>query len=162
MPPRREGWPSSSGVSSLCSPRLSFGSRLSTVHGILFRRGSAASFAAKPLGNHRINDGAVAGNQRALDELVVPVNGERLLLLIDQRLDKGLQVAGIEARGIDRYRARQIELAKNAHAVVLGDLAWLRELSIAAALSCKIDDDRARLYACDHRLGDELRRRSPR
>jgi hypothetical protein len=45
-----------------------------------------------------MDDGAVAGERGRLDDLVIPVDGDRLGLLVDQDLEEGIEIAGIEAR----------------------------------------------------------------
>src|SRR5262249_60890885 len=79
MPPYREGSPSTCGVSSLPSLSLALGTW--GFHG----RGGIG-LGPEPLGNDRIYDATIARDQRALDELVVPIDGEVFRLLVVQRL----------------------------------------------------------------------------
>src|SRR5215468_2580834 len=43
-------------------------------------------------GKARMNHGAIAGERGGLDDLVVPFDGERLLLLIHQDFEEGVEV----------------------------------------------------------------------
>src|SRR5690606_15649402 len=56
-----------------------------------------------------MHDLATLGDQRALDDLVLPVDLEGLLLLVDHELEEGQEVLRVEARGVDRHLASQIE-----------------------------------------------------
>src|SRR5215470_11523236 len=80
-----------------------------------------------------MDDLAVTGHQRALDELIVPVHLQRLFLLVDHGLEERQQVLGVEARCIDRDFAGEIERPGDRHTLVLNDLIGLGELAIAAA-----------------------------
>src|SRR3954466_5200167 len=80
-----------------------------------------------------VDDGAVAGEAGRLDELVVPLDGELLRRLVDERLDERIEVARVEARRRVGETARDVQVADDLDAVVLGDLAGLRGLAIAAA-----------------------------
>src|SRR4051812_11263405 len=72
-----------------------------------------------------VDDLPVLGDKRAFDDLVVPVDLQGLVLLVDHGLEEGVEVLGVEARGIDRNLACEIERGKDAHAVWRGGgLAW--------------------------------------
>src|SRR5690606_38668371 len=101
-----------------------------------------------------VHDLPVASDERALDDLVVPIHLDRPFLLVDHQLEESIQIAGIKARGVDGHLAGEIERAGNPDAIHLDDLARLRQLAVAAALGREVDDDRARLHALDHRGGD--------
>ena len=98
-----------------------------------------------------MDDGAVAGQAGRLDEFVVPFHGERLRLLVDERLDEGVEVARVEARGGRGEAARHVEVADDLDAVVVDHLAGLGDLDIAAALDREVDDHRARPHRLHHR-----------
>ncbi len=49
-----------------------------------------------------MDDLAILGNQCALDDFVVPIDRQRLVLLVDHRLEERQQVLRIEPRRIDR------------------------------------------------------------
>src|SRR5262249_60106626 len=82
----------------------------------------------------RVYDGAVAGERRGLDDLVVPVDVERLGLLVDEDLEEGEEIARVEARRGGGEPARHVVVADDLHAVDLGDTARLAALPVAAAL----------------------------
>ena len=96
-----------------------------------------------------------------LDDVVVPVDLQRLLLLVDHEIEEGEQVLGVEARGVDRDLSREVELAGDLHAVGLDDPAGLGELAVAAALGGEVDDHGAGLHARHHVARDEAGRRPP-
>src|SRR5947209_77153 len=92
----------------------------------------------------RIDELAVARQRGGLDEFVVPFDGERLRLLVDQRLDEREQVLRVQSRRARRETARHVEISEDTHAVLGHDgLATARGLDIAAALHREIDDDGA-------------------
>ena len=80
--------------------------------------GSSGDDQAAIAAGSRVHDRAVAGQQRRLDELVVPVDRERLVVLVDQGLDEGVEVARVERRGGGGEAARHVEMADDLHAVV--------------------------------------------
>src|SRR6516162_10689224 len=86
----------------------------------------------------RMNDGAVPGQRGSLDQLVLPIDGDLLVRLVDKRLDKGEQVACIEAGGRGRDAAGQIRKADDLDAVDLDGFAALDALNVAAAFNGKI------------------------
>src|SRR4051812_34914670 len=57
----------------------------------------------------RVDDAPVAGQAGRLDEFVVPLHGELLRGLVDERLHEGVEVARIEAGGAGRQTARHVE-----------------------------------------------------
>ena len=119
--------------------------------------------AGQALGWKRgVDDGAVAGQARRLDEFVVPLHGELLRRLVDERLDEGVEVARVEARRRVGEAARHVEVADDLDAVVLRHLAGLGDFAVAAALDREVDDDRARLHGLHHGAGDQLRGRAAR
>src|SRR5215472_19017247 len=63
----------------------------------------------------RMDDGTIAGQCRRLDNLVVPLDGERLRRLVDQDLQKGVEVLGVETRGRGRDPACHVEMADDLH-----------------------------------------------
>src|SRR5947209_6256627 len=81
----------------------------------------------------RMHDGAVAGQRRRLDDLVLPIDRERLAALVDEDLEEGVEILGIEARGGGGEPARHVAMAGDLHAVDVDHLARLRQLAIAAA-----------------------------
>ena len=44
----------------------------------------------------RMHDGAVAGERRRLDDIVVPIDRQRLGLLVDQDFEEGVEILGVE------------------------------------------------------------------
>src|SRR5205823_7409059 len=92
----------------------------------------------------RMHDGAVPGQRRRLDDLVVPIDRERFARLVDEDLEEGVEILGIEARSGGGEPARHVAMADDFHAADLGHLAYFRQLAIAAALDREIDDHRAR------------------
>src|ERR1700674_1831139 len=58
-----------------------------------------------------VDDLPVLGDERAFDDLVVPIDLQGLVLLVDHRVEEGQQVLGVEARGIDRDLAGEVERA---------------------------------------------------
>src|SRR6187551_1915554 len=91
----------------------------------------------------RMHHRAVAGEHGRLDQFVVPVDRERLFFLVDQGVEEGQQILGIERGGGSREPAWHVEIADDAHIADLRYLARPRAFDIAAALDCEIDDHRA-------------------
>ena len=59
-----------------------------------------------------MDDLAALGDERALDQLVVPVDRQRLFFLVEHRaVEEGQEVLGVEARGVDGDAARQMALS---------------------------------------------------
>src|SRR5690242_2920759 len=87
----------------------------------------------------RMHDGAVAGQRRRLDDLVVPIDRQRFRALVDEDLEEGIEILGIEARGGGGEPARHVAVADDLHAAGVDDLARLRQLAIAAALDREVD-----------------------
>ena len=75
-----------------------------------------------------MNDGAVLGQRRGLDQFVVPLHVKRLGRFVDQGLDEGKQVARVEARGRGRNTAGDIGVADDLDAIDVGDFAGLTPL----------------------------------
>ena len=100
------------------------------------------------------------GQHGRLDQFVVAIDREGLARLVDHRLQEGEEIPGIEQRGRRSDAAGDVEVADDLD-VVGGDddLTWHGALDIAAALDCKVDDDRAGLHRGDHRRRHKLRRR---
>src|SRR3954454_21237716 len=71
----------------------------------------------------RVDDGPVTRQAGRLDEFVVPLHGELLGRLVDERLHEGVEVARIEARRAGGQAARHVEVADDLHAAVVRDLA---------------------------------------
>src|SRR5271166_554070 len=92
----------------------------------------------------RMNDGAVAGERGRLDDVVVPVDRERLRLLVDQEFEERVEVLGVKARGGGGQAARHVAVTDDPHAADVGHRVRLDAFHIAAALDRKIDDHRAR------------------
>src|SRR6266568_6379051 len=65
----------------------------------------------------RMHDSALAREHGGLDDLVVPFDGERLFLLVDQGLEKIVEVLGVEARGRGGKTARHVEVAHDLDAI---------------------------------------------
>ena len=104
---------------------------------------------------------AAVGQHRRLDQFVVAVDRQRLGLLVDQRLEEGEEVLGVEQRGRSGDPARHVEMADDLDVVCRGDdLAGDGALDIAAALDGEIDDHRAGLHRRDHGGRHQLRRRT--
>ena len=76
------------------------------------------------------------------DDLVVPVDLERLVLLVEEQLEEGVEVLGVEARRVDRHRRREVDGADDLDAVHLDRLAGHGRFAVAAALGREIDDHR--------------------
>src|SRR4029453_3653245 len=73
----------------------------------------------------RMHDGAVARQHGRLDDLVVPFDGELLLLLVDERLEEIVEVLGVEARRGGGDAARHVEVADDLDAIDVRHLARL-------------------------------------
>src|ERR1019366_154145 len=110
----------------------------------------------------RMNDGAVPGQRRGLDQFVVPLHVKRLGRFVDQGLDEGKQVARVKDRGRGSDTGGDVGIADDLDAADIGDFAGLGALDVAAALDRKIDQHRARLHRLHHFGGDQLRRRTAR
>src|SRR5215467_1356514 len=89
-----------------------------------------------------MNDFAVTGHQRALDELIVPVHVQGFLLLVDHGLEESEKVFGVEPGRIDSNFSGEIERPGDRHALVCHDLVGLGELAIAAPFGGEIDNHR--------------------
>ena len=75
-----------------------FNCGVEVVHAALRRSGAGGGEGL--LGDEGwMNDHAVAGEARRLDELVVPVDRERLRRLVDERLGEGVKIARVERGG---------------------------------------------------------------
>src|SRR6185295_8052695 len=98
----------------------------------------------------RVHYGAVLGERGRLDDLVVPGNGKLLLLLVDQDIEEGDEVLGVEARGRRREAPRDIRVADDRDAIDMRDFARLHALDIAAALDREVDDHRTGLHRLHH------------
>src|SRR5262245_26914905 len=147
------------GARALSSARGEGGEAIpSRQHGTLIISRSFGSLT-RSLPAHRLeawmNDFAVTGHQRALDELILPIHLQGLLLLVDHGLEEGEQVFGVEARCIDGNLSGEIERSGDRHALVRYDLVGLGELAIAAPFGGEVDNHRARLHAFHHRRRDE-------
>ena len=68
-----------------------------------------------------MNDGPVAGERRGFDDLVVPVDVERLGLLVDEDLEEREEIAPIEARLRGGETTRHVVVADDLEAVDVGD-----------------------------------------
>src|SRR4051812_17132016 len=88
----------------------------------------------------RMHDRAVVGQQRALDDLVVPIDRQLFLFLVDQGLDEGQQIPGVKRRSRGRHPSRHVEMADDLDPARLRNLAGLRALDIPTALDREIDD----------------------
>src|SRR5689334_24326488 len=65
----------------------------------------------------RMHDGTLARQHGGLDDLVVPFDGERLFLLVDQGLEEIVEVLGVEARGGRGDTACHVEVADDLDAI---------------------------------------------
>ena len=72
-----------------------------------------------------MDHGAVAGERRRLDDLVVPFDREHLGGLVDQDFEEGIKILGVEARGGRRQPPRHIEMTDDLDAADLDDLVGL-------------------------------------
>src|SRR5262245_64706248 len=79
----------------------------------------------------RMHHGTLAREHGGFDDLVVPFDGERLFLLVDQGLEEIIKVLGVEARGRGGDTARHIEVADDLDAVDVRHLAGLGKLAVA-------------------------------
>src|SRR5919112_5884646 len=84
-----------------------------------------------------VDDSPVARETRRLDEFVVPLHGELLRRLVDERFDEGVEVARVKTRRRIGETARHVQMADDFDAVVLRDLARLGRFTVAAALNRK-------------------------
>src|SRR3569832_332899 len=57
----------------------------------------------------RMHDLAALGDERAFDQIVVPIDRQRLFLLVDHRIQEGQEIARVETGRIARDRAGEIE-----------------------------------------------------
>ena len=80
-----------------------------------------------------MDDGAVLGQRGRFHQLVIPVDRERLVRLVDHRLDEVEQIARIKAGGRLRDAAGDVGVADDLDAIDIDDLASLGALDIAAA-----------------------------
>ncbi len=107
-----------------------------------------------------MDDPAVAGQRGAGDDLIRPVDLQRLRLLVDEQRQERRQIAGIQGRGVDRDPARHIPRPDDLDALVLDHLPRLRQRAIAPLLHRQIDDHRTGLHRFHH-LGRHQHRRLP-
>src|SRR5229473_1093812 len=71
-----------------------------------------------------MDHGAVAGQHRRLDDVVVPIHRQRLGFLVDQNFQKRVQVLGVKARGGGCELAR-VAVPDNLDAASLNKFTWL-------------------------------------
>ena len=71
-----------------------------------------------------MNERAIFGNQRALDDFIFIINLEAAIGL-DHQIQKVGQVLGKQRRGIARKLARQVHRADNGNTLVLNNLIGL-------------------------------------
>ncbi len=102
------------------------------------------------------------GEKRRLHQLFFRVNLQDFAFLIDQRFDKGDQVARIKLRGAGRDAARHVEIADNLDAIHVGNFTGNSAFDIAAALNRQIDQHRTRAHGSDHFLRHQTRGRTAR
>ena len=89
-----------------------------------------------------MDERALACQRGALDDLVVPVDGQRAALLVDHGLDEGVEIARIEAGGVARHLAGEVRLAHDGDTAVLDILARLGQLDPDdAAIALLVDDE---------------------
>jgi len=69
-----------------------------------------------------MDDLAVAREVGGLDQIVVPLDGDLLRRLVDQRLDEGVEVASVERGGAGGDAARNVEITDDLDAIRLCDL----------------------------------------
>ena len=86
-----------------------------------------------------MDDGAVLGQRGGFHQFVVPVDRERLVRLVDHRLDEVEQIARIKAGGRLRDAAGDVGIADDLDAIDIDDLARLGALDIAAAFDGEVD-----------------------
>ena len=65
-----------------------------------------------------MDERTVLGEQGRLDDLVVPIDGKRLVRLVDERVDEGQEVARVKRRGRRGETAGDIEIAEDGNAVI--------------------------------------------
>src|ERR1700693_5614124 len=73
----------------------------------------------------RMHDRALAGQQRAFDDLVVPVDRKLLFFLVDHGVQEGEQVLGVERGSGSRQASRHVEMADDLDRTHLRHLARL-------------------------------------
>src|SRR5262245_41571194 len=100
----------------------------------------------------RMDDGAVAREQRRLDDFVIPGNGELLFLPIYENFQEGQKILGIEARCRRGHAARHIEMADNLDAIGVDNFPGSCQLAVAAAFYREIDDNGAGPHRSHHLL----------
>ena len=104
----------------------------------------------------------IAGQQRALDDLVVPVDRKLLFFLVDHGVEEGHKVLGVERRRRRRQPPRHVEMADDLGRAHATTSPGFDPFHIAAALDRQIDDHRAGPHRGHHVLTDQPRRRAPR
>src|SRR5262249_60944813 len=87
-----------------------------------------------------MNDGAVARERRRLHDLVVPLDRERLRVLVHQNFEEGEKDLGVQARSGRGDAAWHVAMTDDLDAARFHHFARLGELAIAAALDREIDD----------------------
>src|SRR5215470_12578290 len=106
-----------------------------------------------------MHDRAVAGERGGFDDLVVPVNGQRFTLFVDQELDESKDVLGVEARGCRGEPTRDVTIADDLDTVDLGHRIGTYALNIAAPFDGEVDYYRAGPHRRHHVFTDESWRR---
>src|SRR5580704_15391718 len=96
--PARSSWPRMESVIMTAVPFCSCSARGRFI--FLLRRALRLEI--------RMHDRAVARERRRLDDVVVPIDGKRPGLLVDQHFEESIEVFGVEARRRGRDPARHI------------------------------------------------------
>src|SRR5215472_17324884 len=102
---------------------------------------------------------AVACQCGCFDDIVVPIDRERFAFFVDQELEEGKNILGIEARGGRGEPTRDVGIADDFDAIALDHLVGAHALDIAAAFDGEIDHHRAGPHRGHHFFADEARRR---
>src|ERR1700693_3403670 len=98
--------PAASAGAGASSARASAASLRTVPRGEL----SARFFISRSLGLQAgVDDLSILGDERAFDDLVVPIDLQSLVLLVDHGLEEGVEVLGVEARGGGPGGARGLE-----------------------------------------------------
>jgi len=99
-----------------------------------------------------MNDLAVPRQRGGFDDLILPIDFERLGLRIDQRRHKIKDVLGVQGRRIRREPAGDVRMTDDLDPIDIGYFTQHREFAVTPLLYSKVDDDGPDAYAapCRH------------
>src|SRR5262249_39078902 len=152
---RTRSWdeePAGTPIAATAPGRMTISIRCSSIRG-----GAQILWITQPVSSRsalrrkaRMDHRTIAGERRRPYDFVVPIDGERFVLLVDEDFQKREKVSGVEARSGGGDAARLIAISDNFDAARVHDLVRPGQLAIAAALDREIDDHGARPHGSDH------------